>query len=73
MFQAASRTRAAAIACLITSSISRSSLSACAISSGYVTDLSERDEPAARIVGGQVIDAKPEPIAGIGPDGKAGD
>jgi hypothetical protein len=31
MFQAASRTRAAAIACLITSSISRSSLSASAM------------------------------------------
>jgi hypothetical protein len=28
------------------------------LKAGYVIDLSERDEPAARIVGGQVIDAK---------------
>jgi hypothetical protein len=29
------------------------------LKAGYVIDLSERDEPAARIVGNQVIDAKP--------------
>jgi hypothetical protein len=29
------------------------------LKAGYVIDLSERDEPAARIVGGAVIDAKP--------------
>jgi hypothetical protein len=29
------------------------------IKAGYVIDLSERDTPAARIVGGEVIDAKP--------------
>jgi hypothetical protein len=28
------------------------------VQAGYVIDLSERDEPAAKIVGGQVIDAK---------------
>jgi hypothetical protein len=29
------------------------------LKAGYVIDLSERDEPAAKIVGGQVVDDKP--------------
>jgi hypothetical protein len=41
-----------------------------AIQAGYVIDLSEPGQPAPKIVGGQVIDATAEPIAGIGPSAK---
>jgi hypothetical protein len=38
------------------------------LKAGYVIDLSGRIRAGPKIVAGQVVDAQPEPIAGIGPD-----